>query len=242
MPYIPKIIHYIWLGNNEHTALQKKCIASWHKYASGFKIVRWDESNCNIEESNYAMQAYQFGKWAFVADYVRIHALLHEGGIYMDTDMLLLKSLDEFMDYRAFAGFQDHEFVNFAICGAIPQHPFMQQCLDWYDTSPFDPQQPPIIPRVVTSVFRQNGMISNCRQNVCGVELLTPEYFYPWPFDKRFLHPDYREFITKNSYAVHLWNYSWKSPLTFQTRLKRLLRPLVPGKVRKFLQELRKTE
>lgn len=96
---IPKIIHYCWFGGKEMPALLQLCIASWKKYLPDYQIKRWDETNFDFNMAPLCKEAYAAKKWAFVADYCRIYALYTEGGIYMDTDILVLKNFDEFLKY-----------------------------------------------------------------------------------------------------------------------------------------------
>ncbi len=97
---IPKIIHFCWFGNNKKNELIKSCIASWKKFAHDFIIMEWDESNCNINENSYVNMAYREKKWAFVSDYFRLKALYEYGGIYLDTDMELMKPIKLFLHLK----------------------------------------------------------------------------------------------------------------------------------------------
>lgn len=94
--HIPKVIHYIWFGNNDLPEEAIACIESWKKFCPDYEIKRWDESNFDLSSNNYVKQAYEAKKWAFVSDYARLWILVNEGGIYMDTDVEVLKSLDPF--------------------------------------------------------------------------------------------------------------------------------------------------
>ena len=87
---IPKIIHYCWFGGKELPELAKYCLASWEKYCPDYEIIRWDESNFDLNENSYVKEAYEHKKWAFITDYVRLKALYEIGGIYMDTDVELV--------------------------------------------------------------------------------------------------------------------------------------------------------
>lgn len=106
---IPKIIHYIWFGGNPLPELAVKCIESWKKYCPDYEIMIWDERNFDVSVCAYTKEAYDAKKWAFVSDYVRLKALYEYGGIYMDTDVELVKSLDGFLHEKAFSGFETKE-------------------------------------------------------------------------------------------------------------------------------------
>ena len=101
---IPKILHYCWFGKKKLPALAKKCIASWKKYCPDYELILWNEDNFDLNSNTYVREAYDSGKFAFVTDYVRLWALYRYGGIYMDTDVEVIKSLDKFLVHPAFSG------------------------------------------------------------------------------------------------------------------------------------------
>lgn len=103
---IPKIIHYCWFGHGEMPQLALDCIASWHEYMPDWEYKLWNENNFDINSVPYVKDAYEAGKYAFVSDVVRLHALKEFGGVYMDTDVMALKSLEPLLDNSAFAGFE----------------------------------------------------------------------------------------------------------------------------------------
>lgn len=233
---IPKTIHYCWFGGGRMQPLHRECLDSWQRLLPGYRLRRWDESNAPLDAAPFVRDAFRQRRWAFVADYVRIAVLLEHGGIYMDTDMLLLKSLDDFLHHRAFAGFEDERNVNFALVGAESGHPFLKRCRDRYDNMSFDARNPPLIPHVVSDLLRSSGMKNAAVQEICGLTLYPPEYFYPWPFEVRSEKPDFREFSQPESRAVHLWNHSWKPK---DGVVRRLLRALVPRRAVDFLHSLK---
>lgn len=223
---IPRVIHYCWFGGRPFGNLHEKCFESWKRHLPGYRFRRWDESNAPLDAAPFVRDAFRRRRWAFVADYVRISVLLQHGGIYMDTDMLLLKPLDGFLHHRAFAGFEDERNVNFALAGAEPEHPFLRECLECYDNMDFNAGPPPLIPHVVSDRLRRHGMTGT--GTVRDVTLYPCEYFYPWPFDRRLERPDFQEFLRPESHAVHLWNHSWR-PETGM--VKRILRSILPRKI-----------
>lgn len=99
---IPKIIHYCWFGNNDLPELEQMCLNTWREKLPDYQIMRWDESNSNLRECDYVSQAYDKKKYAFVSDYVRIKALYEYGGIYLDTDVEVLRSFNEFIENKHF--------------------------------------------------------------------------------------------------------------------------------------------
>ena len=116
---IPKVIHFCWFGHGEYPELIVKCMETWKKYLPEYEIVKWSEDNFDINSNQYVKEAYENKKWAFVTDYVRLYALYTCGGIYLDSDVEILKPIDEFLDNEAFSGFESKDTVPTAIMGAV---------------------------------------------------------------------------------------------------------------------------
>ena len=127
---IPKRIHYIWFGRNPKTERVKHCIESWRRILPDYEIIEWNEDNFDI---NYN----EFTKRAYVADVARLWVLLHEGGIYMDTDVEVYKPLDEFLGEEAFMGFEDSNYLSTAVIGAEKGNPYIRLMLDYYNAIEF---------------------------------------------------------------------------------------------------------
>ena len=103
---IPKVLHYCWFGGAPKPKNIQNCIRSWKKYCPDYEIIEWNEQNFDVSQSLYTRQAYDARRWAFVADYARLKILYEQGGIYRDTDVELLRPLDDLLAYPAFFGFQ----------------------------------------------------------------------------------------------------------------------------------------
>lgn len=130
---IPKIIHYCWFGQAEKPELVAKCLASWEKYLPGYRIVEWSEDNFDIASYRYSAEAYRERKFAFVADVCRLVALKSMGGIYLDTDVEFLRSLDEAMlSQQAFSGFEDNLLLSSAIMASVPDSQWIDDLLGYY--------------------------------------------------------------------------------------------------------------
>jgi len=102
---IPKVIHYCWFGKGKMPKLAKKCIKSWKKYCPDYKIICHNEDNFDLTQNRYLNEAYKAGKWAFVSDYVRLKIIYDNGGIYLDTDVELIKPIDDLLLTKGFMGF-----------------------------------------------------------------------------------------------------------------------------------------
>ena len=109
---IPKVIHYCWFGKGKMPAIAKKCIDSWKKYCPDYEIVCHNEENFDISQNKYAQQAYDAGKWAFVSDYVRLKVLYDEGGIYLDTDVEIIRPIDNLIKEHGYMGFDDNGVIS----------------------------------------------------------------------------------------------------------------------------------
>ncbi|NSB32870.1 hypothetical protein BCD93_003828 [Clostridium saccharoperbutylacetonicum] len=134
---INKIIHYCWFGKGEKSELVKNCIKSWKYHLPDYEIIEWNEENYNINNNVYTKEAYKHKKWAFVSDYVRLYALYNHGGIYLDTDVEITKSLDSFLKYPAFMGFHNKDTLLTAVIGSKIQSSFIKELLSLYDNKHF---------------------------------------------------------------------------------------------------------
>lgn len=237
---IPKIIHYCWYGRGEKSATIKMCIDSWKKYCPGWEIKEWNEDNSPMH-IKWMSDAYKHRKYAFVADYARFYALYTEGGIYMDTDMLLIKPIDEFLKDDMFIGREDKYNANMAIMGMTKSNKFCKTVMDFYDKSTFDLVSPPIITRFLTpKLFQYGYKEEDVTQHLSnGLVVYKSDYFYPIHYSQEFELEDVYKYQTNNTYAIHLWNKSWTDEfklfeakeykLAYRKVYKRLKRtPLLP--------------
>ena len=130
---IPKVIHYCWFGGKPLPELARKCLASWKKFCPDYEIVRWDESNFDVACCDYVKEAYEAKKWAFVSDYARLKALVDNGGVYMDTDVEVIRPLDEFLRHEAFSGFEDDKMISTGIMASVKGFaPFAEMLADYH--------------------------------------------------------------------------------------------------------------
>ena len=139
---IPKIIHYCWFGGNPLSELAQKCISSWKKYFPEYEIKEWNESNFNLQCCDYVKEAYEAKKWAFVSDYARFWILYHEGGLYFDTDVEVIKPIDDIINNGAFMGCERTGNYGLGVnpglgIGADPGISLYKEILDDYEKSHF---------------------------------------------------------------------------------------------------------
>ncbi len=134
---IPKKIHYVWVGGKEKPKDIKTCMKTWDKYLSDYEIIEWNETNFDINSHPFCKAAYEAKKWAYVSDYIRAYVIYHEGGIYLDTDNIVVDNLDEFLNHRAFVGYENDIYPFTACFGAEKHHPLLKKLLDYYDKNEF---------------------------------------------------------------------------------------------------------
>lgn len=223
---IPKVIYYCWYGKNPLPKSAKKYIKSWKKHCPEYKIVCIDETNTDINENRYVREAYGAGKWAFVSDYFRLKVIYENGGVYLDTDAELVKSLDCLTEkYDGFFGYeQGKSLVATGLgFGAEKGNRFVKAMLDCYENIAFfdscgKADETPC-PERNTAALIKLGLDTQRRDqimdNVCFLkeEVLCPINFYTG-----------KRKITKETVSVHHYNASWCSDVTRRTlRLKRII-------------------
>ena len=130
---IPKVIHYCWFGGNSKPEFVQKCIESWKQYCPEYKIVEWNESNFDVNCIDYVKCAYQDKKWAFVSDYARLWIIYNNGGIYLDTDVLLKNNLDDLLSYDCWLASDDVRYINTGLgFGAVKNHYIIEILMNAY--------------------------------------------------------------------------------------------------------------
>ncbi|PHR14726.1 MAG: mannosyltransferase [Aequorivita sp.] len=207
---IPKIIHYCWFGGNPMPKILRYCVNSWKQLLPEYEFMFWNENNTTFD-CEFIKTAYSQKKWAFVSDYVRLKAVCDHGGIYMDTDMLLLKSLDDFLNNECFFVAEHPKSINASIFGAMPNNGFIGLCLETYRKE--DAALLPI-PTIVSIIFLKKYKLERKFKETIvlkDIVIYAPDYFYCLPYNKLFDIHNYKKYLTKNSYGVHLWHGSWHS-------------------------------
>lgn len=221
---IPKVIHYCWFGKGKIPALTEKCIKSWKKYCPEYEIVCWNEDNFDIKQNKYVYEAYKCGKWAFVSDYVRLKVLYDEGGIYLDTDVELIKPLDELIKDTGFMGFDDNGVVSTGLGFACEKgNELVAKLLSDYDDIPFVLSDGTCdltpCPDRNTKTLKKLGMnLDNKDQIFMGIHMLPEDYLCPVKYYTG------KKVITKNTYSIHHFCASWTSKTAKRTLfVKRLV-------------------
>lgn len=210
---IPKVIHYCWFGGNKKTKLIKKCIKSWKRYCPDYKIVEWSEKNFNIEQScSYVREAYYEKKWAFVSDFVRLWVVYHYGGVYLDTDVELIKNIDYLLNNQAFFGYQDSKYIATGLgFGAEKGNLIIKCMLDDYlgchfinEKGKMDLTPCPVRnTRSIAHLFESE--IDTTTINYIQDAVLYPKEFFS-PIDCKTLSME----KTENTVSIHWFTASWR--------------------------------
>lgn len=229
---IPKIIHYCWFGHNPLPPLAIKCIESWKKFLPDYEIKEWNEDNFDVNIIPYTAEAYRARKYAFVSDYARFWILYKYGGLYFDTDVEVIRPLDDIIARGPFMGCETDAQKGVTSIGVAPGlglgvNPGLglyKNLLDYYKNLHFDPEHLTItIVGHTTQVLRDMGLQDKKGiQQVAGVWIYPSEYFNPTNIVTHRLH------ITSNTRTIHHYAASWmeRTPLE---RMKQWLRPYFPS-------------
>ena len=216
---IPKIIHYVWMGRGEKPKKIQKCIKTWKKHLKDYEFIEWNEDNFDIKSNPYVAKAYEEKKWAFVSDYIRMWAIDKFGGIYLDTDVYIIRDLEPLLKNRAFVGFENKRYPFTAVFGAEKGHPLIKKILQYYKNL-----------KSYDFNFEDNNTISvsqiliedyGCKRNNSEQTLKDDIRVYP---DGVLCNP------SKDSYAIHLFFGSWTGKNNFEKKKKEFFRRTLKNK------------
>jgi len=219
---IPKKIHYCWFGGAKLPDLAVRCIESWKLFCPDYEIIRWDESNSDLENCQFVREAYSAKKWAFVSDYMRLKVVEEHGGIYLDIDVELLKPLDSFLAHQGFMGFEQAKPYCVATglgFGAVAHHPVIQKLMMNYENTPFIQADGSFdmmpCPKRDTKILVDAGLRQvNQQQCLDGIKVFTTDYFCSVSFTGV-------ECFTENTVSIHHYNASWLHGLALKNASRR---------------------
>lgn len=239
MPMIPKIIHYCWFGGAEKPNLIKHCISSWKKRLPDYEIKEWNEHNFDVNMAPLCREAYAAKKWAFVADYCRIYALATEGGIYLDTDIIILKPFDDILDYQFYSsqefqpwvfkddlknlddnGCRKPEFtghikgmgIQSGVMMAEKGTPYIMDCLNYYNQLHLPQNLSDIIVcRILSQLLEKYGYRYVTERQVLNDNTIVIDQ--PHVFSNM-------TFLNSASYAWHLYYRSWGGKFNLKQRIR----------------------
>lgn len=215
---IPKIIHFCWLSGDPYPAKIKKCIDSWKKYLPDYQIWLWDAHRFDVNSSIWVKEAFENKKYAFAADYIRFYALYYYGGIYLDSDVEVIKSYDDLLQLPYFLGYEYSGCIEAATMGAEKGNVIFKKMLDYYENRHFikenGEQDIIIVPKIFMDIIYQSNIscitirnISEFQRNNNKLYVFTNDYFSP------IVTKGYRYTLkcTSNTYSIHHFVSAWVS-------------------------------
>ena len=245
---IPKVIHYCWFGHNSLPELAVKCIASWKKFLPDYEIKEWNEDNFDVNIIPYTAEAYQAKKYAFVSDYARFWILYHYGGLYFDTDVEVIRPMDDIIARGPFMGCERESFVTKVNIlsetdlgvnpglglGVTPGCQLYNEVLKMYNTLHFVRKDGSLNLKTVvsytTEILCKNGLKNTMEIQECaGIWIYPKEYFCPVDYETN------KCLLTKNTYTIHHYAASWHGR---KEKIYLFIKHLLGSRVAKFCSEL----
>lgn len=232
---IPRIIHYCWFGRGPMPELALKCIESWHKFMPDYEYRLWNEDSFDVTSVPYVKEAYEARKFAFVTDYVRLYALYTEGGVYMDTDVEVLKPYDDLLELSGFTGYEGSKYLP-PVTGTMASEPgnaWVKEQLDSYQGAHFllpDGSLDTTTNTVrITRIMKDGGFVPDGKKQVYKDMYVFPvEYFCPRQTTGEVI-------MTDNTYCDHHFLGSWDD-----TKKTSLIQKLLGPKVMTSLIKLKR--
>lgn len=236
---IPKVIHYCWFGRGQLPDLALKCIDSWKKHLPDYEFKHWNEDTFDVNCVPYVKEAYEARKFAFVTDYVRLYALFYEGGVYMDTDVEVLKPLDDLLELSAFSGYESNKnaFFPTGLMATAKGGVWVQEQMAYYADRHFinsDGTYDMTTNTVIISMIMQNnGFVLDGKYNIYKNDMhcFPSEYFCPKTSTGVLK-------ITDNTYCIHHFAGSWNT-LSFSKKAKKQILKILGPKLTDFLVNLK---
>jgi len=223
---IKKVIHYVWVGKNPLSDLAKACIESWKKFMPCCEIIQWDETNFDVNANQYCKETYETEKWAFCSDYIRLYVLYKHGGIYMDTDLELIKPIEQYLNHKAFLSFENANYFQSGLIATESENLWIKHLLDFYNNKKF---------------IKANGKM-DLTPNTTTITVLSKEMYPELRLDNTEQHLDNfsiypKEIFCANEFAgkvkimpetcsIHHYAGSWV-PKTFSFKFKQFVKNFI---------------
>ena len=241
---IPKIIHYCWLSGEEFPQEIKRNIASWKSLLPDYEFILWDTKRFDLNQWPFAKEAFERKKYAFASDIIRLYGVYKYGGIYLDTDVQVLKKFDDLLHLPYFVGLEHANIIEAAIIGAEKNSEWLAHCLKYYDKRSFVKEDGnfdiTILPSILKSQLQKvKQIVPMTTAQVETIEQLIKdkdkfflfpfEYFSPKDVQTNQIHS------TKNTYTIHHFNSSW---LPYFSKLRRKIKLILGVKTINKLLEI----
>jgi len=221
MTQIPKKLHYVWIGDSEKPEIFNKCLKSWQEKMPDYEIVEINKENFDLDDhiarNKFLRECYKRKLWTYIADYVRIHYLYENGGIYLDTDMEIVKdfsSLFENENIEFFTGYESDDGIGMGLFGVSAKSKFLEKMIKFYDDEIYKSPLftlPQITKYILKNDFSFDFSKNEIRDEKNGICIYKKEYFYPFLPKEKFDE----SIVTENTYAIHWWHHSWKGSRPF---------------------------
>lgn len=240
---IPKVIHYCWFGRGPKPEIVLKCIKSWKEHLQDYQIIEWNEDNFPIDSNSYVSEAYKTKKFAFVSDYVRVYALYHYGGIYLDTDVEVFKSFNDLLHHESFWGFEQENYIATSTIGAKKGNELIKLFLDSYKNNQFIKDDGSFNEltnvAIITKILKTKGFKMDGEYQ----EIENLGTFYPQTYFSPYDYINCRKFVTEKTYAIHYFYKSWLPPKEkIKSNLKIIASKVIGGdniaKIRKLVSKV----
>lgn len=221
---IPKIIHYCWFGRTPKSDNVMKYISTWKTHLSDYKIIEWNETNFDFNRFHYTREAYLVRKFAFVSDVARLQALYNYGGIYFDTDILVLKNFDDLLSNKSFIGYEADTLPGTGVIAAEKNCQWILDFLKIYETLSFISYKGRLDLTPNTIRLKKSNILGGCLYDNKNVILENNIHIYPFDYfcAKDFLSKKIK--TTERTYCIHDYQSSWmqSTNLTLMARLRNL--------------------
>lgn len=214
---IPKKIHYCWLSNDKFPPLIERCISSWKEKLTDYEFILWDTNRFDLNTNVWVKQAFEAKKYAFAADYIRLYALYHYGGIYLDSDIEVIKKFDDLLHLPYFIGTEGESVVEAGVFGAEKGCAWISDCLPYYDGRHFIKEDGNLdtlpLPQIMMSQISKDMQINEANKNeilhLSGNEYLKNLYMFPKSFFCAKNHGTGEIEQTIDTYCIHHFAMSW---------------------------------
>jgi len=211
---IPKIIHFCWLSGDSYTPMVQKCLGTWKKNMPDYEVKLWDMDNPEINQNEWVKEAFDAKKYAFAADYIRLYAVYHYGGIYLDSDVEVLQSFDSLLNLSSFIGFESSGDLEPAVFGAQPKVDWIKYCLGYYENRKFKNEEGKLDMRPLPMIIKkqleafmgikiapQNNKINN--KTECGLVFYPSSFFSPKNYHTRKIK------LSSDTMVIHHFDGNW---------------------------------
>ena len=220
---IPKIIHLCWLSGDPYPQKIQYCIDTWKKYCPDYEIMLWDTKRFDVNSMPWTKQAFEAKKYAFAADYIRLYAIYNYGGIYLDSDVEVLKSFDDVLDLPYFVCQEvDSKSLELAAFGAEKGMPWVKTAMEWYHNRSFiqsnGSMHVEVQPRIMNRLLRKKYQLTivSKKEEVAidykRIFILPSDWFNAHPIIGDTKCPEYM--ITENTHSIHHYAGQWRDEVT----------------------------